>query len=90
VDDRRFARVVDGHRNGIALRYGLVPGVLSRDLPTPDGRVQVFSPQLQAELRRLQEYVEPDLEWPLRLIGRREKGSQNSWMHNASRVYPDS
>jgi formate dehydrogenase len=52
--------------------------------------VQVFSPQLQAELRRLQEYVEPDLEWPLRLIGRREKGSQNSWMHNASRVYPDS
>jgi formate dehydrogenase len=51
--------------------------------------VEVFSPQLQAEILRLREYVEPDAEWPLRLIGRREKGSQNTWMHNASRIYPD-
>ncbi|WP_084541356.1 molybdopterin-containing oxidoreductase family protein [Nocardioides alkalitolerans] len=89
VDDLTFADLVDRHPNGVALRATLPPGRLTHDLPTPDGCVQLYSEQLRSEVGRLFAHAEPDAEWPLRLIGRREKGSQNTWMHNASRIYPD-
>jgi formate dehydrogenase len=52
--------------------------------------VQLFSAQLRSEITRLKARFEPDDEWPFRLVGRRETGSQNTWMHNARRIYPDS
>jgi anaerobic selenocysteine-containing dehydrogenase len=84
-----FEDLVTKHPNGIALRETLPIGRLTADLPTKDGCVQLFSEQLQSEIASMRSYVEPDDEWPLRLIGRREKGSQNTWMHNSGRIYPD-
>jgi len=84
-----FEGLVTDHPNGIALRETLPAGRLTAGLPTKDGCVQLFSEQLQSEIVSLRSYLEPDDEWPLRLIGRREKGSQNTWMHNARRIYPD-
>jgi formate dehydrogenase len=84
-----FDGLVDSHPNGVALLDTLPEGRLTKNLPTPDGRVQLFSEQLQIEIRNLRGYVEPDDHWPMRLIGRREKGSQNTWMHQSSRIYPD-
>jgi len=69
-----FEDLVTNHPNGIALRETLPVGTLTDRLPTKDGCVQLFSKQLQCEVARLRSYVEPDAEWPLRLIGRREKG----------------
>lgn len=89
VDGLTFDDLVAHHPNGIRLRDGLPVGSLTKDLPTPDGRVNVYSTQLQSEIARLQTYVEPDEEWPLRMIGRREMGSQNTWMHNSALIYPD-
>ena len=81
--------LVSRHPHGVALRDGLPVGRLTEVLQTPDGTVQLFSSQLQSEVVNLRAYVEPDEEWPLRLIGRREKGSQNTWMHNSSVIYGD-
>lgn len=81
--------LITRHPNGIALKPSLPVGVLSRALPTPDGAVQLCSPTLVSEIARLVNYVEPDDVWPMRMVGRREKGSQNSWMHRAGRIYPD-
>lgn len=89
VEGLTFEGLVTNHPNGIALRETLPVGRLTAALPTQDGRVQVFSEELQSEVARLRNYVEPDDEWPLRMIGRREKGSQNTWMHQASLIYPD-
>lgn len=88
VDDLTFDDLVIHHPNGVALRPTLPQGVLSGSMPTPDGGVQLLSSTLRSEVTRLQGYVEPDDQWPLRLIGRREKGSQNTWMHRSGRVYP--
>lgn len=84
-----FEELVTSHPNGIRLRDTLPVGRLTGNLPTEDGAVQLYSPQLRSEIARLRAYVEPDAAWPLRLIGRREKGSQNTWMHNARLIYPD-
>jgi anaerobic selenocysteine-containing dehydrogenase len=84
-----FEALVTNHPNGIRLRDTLPVGRLTENLPTDDGGVQLYSPQLRSEIVRLRAYVEPAA-WPLRLIGRREAGSQNSWMHNARLLYPDS
>ena len=89
VEGLTFEEIVTNHPNGIALRDTLPVGRLTADLPTSDGCVQVFSEELRSEVARLRSYVEPDDEWPLRMIGRREKGSQNTWMHQASLIYPD-
>lgn len=84
-----FDDLVTNHPNGIALRETLSRGRLTDGLPTQDRCVQLFSEQLQSEVASLRHYAEPDDEWPLRMIGRREKGSQNTWMHNARLIYPD-
>lgn len=89
ADGLTFEELVTSHPNGVALRDSLPVGSLTANMPTPDGRVQLFSAQLRSEVERLRAYAEPDDVWPLRLIGRREKGSQNTWLHNSSRLYPD-
>ncbi|KJL42307.1 molybdopterin-containing oxidoreductase family protein [Microbacterium trichothecenolyticum] len=88
--DLRFDDLVTNHPNGLTLRDTLPEGRLTAGLPTPDGRVRLFSSHLQTEIDRLFAYVEPDDEWPMRMVGRREPGSQNTWMHQATLIYPDS
>lgn len=89
LPDMTFRELVSRHTHGVALSDDLPVGRLTEVLRTPDGRVQLFSPQLQSEVVNLRAYVEPDVEWPLRLVGRREKGSQNTWMHNSKAIYGD-
>ncbi len=85
------------HPHGIRLSAKRT-GVLRKRLRTRDKRVRLFDPRLAPELARLQRVDEPD-ELPLRLIGRRDVRSHNSWMHHVAplmskrctrlRVHPD-
>jgi anaerobic selenocysteine-containing dehydrogenase len=64
----------------------LRPSLLAR-LQTASGAIECAPPPLLAELSRLAEKMrEPVLADVLRLIGRREIRSNNSWMHNAPRL----
>jgi len=64
----------------------LQPSLLRR-LETPSGMVECAPPLLMTELVRLTGQSSAALSAPaLRLIGRREIRSNNSWMHNAPRL----
>lgn len=89
TDGITFESLVTDSPNGIRLRDTLPTGPLTANLPTKDGRVQLFSHQFQSEISRMRAYDDSLDEWPLRLIGRRELNSQNTWMHNSARLYPD-
>ena len=60
---------------------------LGSRVATPDGLVDLAPADLVADLARL-EAAEADLARPgvLRLVGRRDRRSHNSWMHNSSYV----
>ena len=62
----------------------LAPSLLRR-LQTADGCIDCAPAPLLAELQRLLDDAEGDGD-ELRLIGRRELRSNNSWMHNAPRL----
>jgi anaerobic selenocysteine-containing dehydrogenase len=64
----------------------LRPSLFAR-LETEDGRVECAPAPLLAELRRLRDQAVPaSAAGGLRLIGRRDVRSNNSWMHNAPRL----
>jgi anaerobic selenocysteine-containing dehydrogenase len=63
----------------------LRPSLLSR-LETPSGKIECAPPLLLAELARLVATPRDDAPQSLRLIGRRDVRSNNSWMHNAPRL----
>jgi anaerobic selenocysteine-containing dehydrogenase len=67
--------------------HGVDLGPLEPCLPgrlcTPARRIDLAPPLLQADLQRLRETAPPD---GLRLIGRRDLRSNNSWMHNSHRL----
>lgn len=60
---------------------------LGHRVATPDGLVDLAPADLLADLARL-EAAEADLARPgvLRLVGRRDRRSHNSWMHNNSHI----
>jgi formate dehydrogenase len=89
VEGLTFDRLVNDLQNGIGLLETLPVGRLTAELPTSDGRVQLNSEQLRSEIDRMRSYDDSKTRWPLRMIGRREKNSQNTWMHNSDRLYPD-
>jgi len=66
------------------------PGTFLHAVPTPDGKVNVAPVEVMAgverEVARLA--VEAAAPPPLRLIGRRQRRSHNSWMHNLPRLRP--
>jgi anaerobic selenocysteine-containing dehydrogenase len=65
----------------------LRPSLLTR-LQTASGRIEAAPPILLGELARLAETLSAPAPSPtgLRLIGRRDLRSNNSWMHNAPRL----
>ena len=64
----------------------LRPNLLAR-LQTASGRIECAPPLLLGELDRLaQSLASPEPDDALRLIGRRQIRSNNSWMHNAPRL----
>jgi anaerobic selenocysteine-containing dehydrogenase len=63
-------------------------GILERKLRTPDRRIHLRRPEIERELVRLaSEGDQPESqEFPLRLIGRRDPRSNNSWLHNVPKL----
>lgn len=67
---------------GIVLAEHPAVGLLRRKVKHRDGRVHLFHPEIGGEVQRLLASPAADPDFPLRLIGRREFRSHNSWMHN--------
>jgi len=63
-------------------------GVLRRKLRTRDKKVHLWHDALDAEVARLARVTATpaDASYPLRLIGRRDIRSNNSWLHNVPRL----
>jgi formate dehydrogenase len=80
-----WAKLVKHHPNGKQLRSDLPTGLLESKLRTKDKRIPLAPPELRSELARLQA-VRRDHRFPLRLIGRREHRTHNSWLHNVERL----
>ncbi len=64
---------------------------LGKRVPTADGRVNMAPASLLADLPRLVAMAdaEPVADDKLQLIGRRQRGSHNSWMHNNPHINHD-
>ncbi|MEO0325322.1 MAG: molybdopterin-dependent oxidoreductase [Myxococcota bacterium] len=74
---------------GVALRPTRGGTFLGHRVATGDGRVHLDAPRLLADLARLEEHAHElgaRPEGELTLIGRRQRTSHNSWMHNVERV----
>jgi anaerobic selenocysteine-containing dehydrogenase len=71
--------MLEGHPHGIDL--GPLQPRLPEVLRTPSGRVELAPPQLLAEMPRLVDALHQPSDG-LRLVGRRDVRSNNSWMHN--------
>ena len=69
--------------NGFVLHEQLPDVDIAKKLQTPDKKVHLGTPELCAEMERLKndDFYLND-EYPLRMIGMREKLTHNSWMHN--------
>lgn len=75
---------------GVA-RVGEAPaGSFLRKIPTRDGRIHLDAPELLAQVPREAERCRAEAKNPhqLRLIGRRQRRSHNSWMHNLPKLRP--
>jgi anaerobic selenocysteine-containing dehydrogenase len=57
-------------------------GVLRERLRTPDRRIHLRNLEIEGEMARLLGTRDDDAAFPLRLIGRRDPRSNNSWLHN--------
>jgi len=70
--------------DGIVLMEELPVGIFDDVIGTPDKRIDLASPQILAELKRMQAdrfFLDPA--YPLRMHSMRELLTHNSWMHNA-------
>lgn len=72
--------------SGVPLPPNEPGSFLGRRVPTPNGRVQLWPDALVADLRRLERYAAQEPEPGLWLIGRRQRRSHNSWMHNQPEI----
>ncbi len=67
---------------GIVLAPHVETGVLGQRVQHEDRLVHLDDPRIAAELDRLAATPSADPDFPLRMIGRREVRSHNSWLHN--------
>ncbi|MEM9069493.1 MAG: molybdopterin-dependent oxidoreductase [Myxococcota bacterium] len=76
---------------GVALRPNQPGSFLGKRVFTRDRRVHLDAPRLLADLPRLETYARSVVERDDRLflIGRRQRKSHNSWMHNLPRIRPE-
>jgi len=69
------------------------PGAFLRAVPTPSGRVELAPASLVARVPEVVAHLEAEAargeRRALRLIGRRQRRSHNSWMHNVAKLRPD-
>ncbi|MDV6314110.1 molybdopterin-dependent oxidoreductase [Gordonia amicalis] len=80
-DGVTYRKLVERFPHGIVVADGLAPGQLRKTVTFADRRIRLAAPELMDEVERLT--VDPDEQYPLRLIGMREIRSENSWQHNA-------
>ena len=79
-------RRLQAHPHGLDL--GPLQPVLPERLGTSEGKVNLAPKTFLADLPRLEKTLSANgaSKWPLRLIGRRQLRSNNSWMHNSVRL----
>lgn len=74
------------HQGAIKLADHCPTGVLGKKIHTRDGRIQLGSPEMLSEARRLAVSDYSESEYPLRLFSIRELRSHNSWLHNVPKL----
>ena len=77
-----FSRLTREHPHGVVLADNLREGVLRDVVVWRDRRVRLRHLEIESQLALLKGRTIPD-GYPLRVIGKRELNSENSWMHNA-------
>jgi anaerobic selenocysteine-containing dehydrogenase len=77
-----FRRLTQQHPHGVVLAPHLRTDMLGELVAYRRGRIQLPHDDIAAEVAALARREEPE-GFPLRMIGRREPRSENSWMHNA-------
>ncbi|MGY4101487.1 molybdopterin-containing oxidoreductase family protein [Nocardia sp. R16R-3T] len=80
-----FDKLVQDNPHGILYAEEPVAGRRRKVIRHRDRKVHFDHPGIWAEIERLERRTS-DPEFPLFLIGMRELGSENSWMHNAAQL----
>jgi anaerobic selenocysteine-containing dehydrogenase len=75
------------HPHGVSIRDTTPITPLEKSLATPDKRIRLAPRELGEEIEQLLTRSD-DEAFPFRIIGSRELRSQNSWLHNSSRLVP--
>jgi len=77
---------VAAHPHGMPLPP-IRTGILAEKLRTADRKIHLVDPEIAGDLERLRPGAGAgDPRYPLRLIGRRDTRSNNSWLHNVPRL----
>lgn len=79
-------RLRNDHPHGVVLSEQVPTGVLRSRVTHVDKRVHISPPEIRGEVERLVASGAPDAQFPLKLFGRRELRSINSWMKNSSKL----
>ena len=79
-------RRVQRAEHGILLADTMPTGVIEKRIYHDDGRLHLAPEPIAGEVDRLLASAGEDDEYPLRLFGRRELRSHNSWMHNSPKL----
>lgn len=77
-----FDRLINQHPHGTVVAPHLKTGVLGKVVVYRHGRVHLAHDDIEAEISALAVRPVP-ADYPMRLIGKREPRSENSWMHNS-------
>lgn len=85
--DLTFDKLVEQYPHGISIRPDLPTLNFLGALKTKDRRIGLAHPEMLHELELLMEHSAPS-DFPMRVIGMRELGSMNSWLHNAEALMP--
>lgn len=72
--------------HGVVLGDFVITGVVEDRLNHADGRAHIGSAEVVAEVERLRSSNHFDPDYPMRLFGRRELRSINSWMKNSAKL----
>jgi len=76
---------IRAHPHGLRLPENRT-GVLAEKIRHPDGKVHLWNEHLACDVARLRASIGATNDPRLRLIGRRDQRSHNSWMHNVARL----
>ena len=76
---------IRAHPHGVRLPENRT-GVLAAKIRHPDGKVHLWNEHLERDVKRLRASIGEGGDSRLRLIGRRDQRSHNSWMHNVPRL----